>query len=98
MGYNLYRGVCFGCHGFKGTGFSFPPITNQFHILTDPQGLKSFFESVSPPMPELYPGLLTDDDVDLLVSYFKTLNFPFQPGYTRPTSGGRQSGRRYTPC
>jgi hypothetical protein len=39
-------------------------------------------------MPTLYPGLLTDDDIELLAGYFKTLDFPFQPGYTRPTSGG----------
>jgi alcohol dehydrogenase (cytochrome c) len=88
MASNLYHNVCFGCHGPGGAGFAFPPLTSQYHILTDPQRLKAFLESVTPLMPKLYPGLLTDDDVELLVSYFKTLNFPFQPGYTRPTSGG----------
>ena len=88
MGANLYHNVCFGCHGPGGAGFAFPPLTNQYQILTDPQRLEAFFESVTPLTPKLYPGLLTDDDVELLVGYFKTLNFPFQPGYTRPTSGG----------
>jgi mono/diheme cytochrome c family protein len=88
MGFNLYHNVCFGCHGPGGGGFAFPPLTNQFHILTDPQRLKAFLESVSPPMPKLHPGLLTDDDIELLAGYFKTLDFPFQPGYTRPTSTG----------
>lgn len=51
MGEKLYRGVCFGCHGPNGGGFAFPPITNQYHILTDPQRLKAFLESVTPLMP-----------------------------------------------
>jgi alcohol dehydrogenase (cytochrome c) len=89
MGANLYHNTCFGCHGFNGGGFAFPPITNQYHTLTDPQRLKAFLELVPPPMPKLYPGLLTDEDIELLVGYFKMLDFPFQPGYTRPTSGGR---------
>ena len=88
MGVNLYHNVCLGCHGFNGTGFAFPPITNQYHILTDPQRLKAFLELVSPLMPNSIPALLTDDDVELLAGYFKTLDFPFQPGYTRPTSSG----------
>lgn len=88
-GYNLYHGNCFGCHGAPATGgFNYPLLLRQSHILTDPKLLKHFFATVSPPMPKLYPGMLTDGDIRDLVSYLRTLDLPFQPGYTRPTSGG----------
>jgi len=90
-GYNLFHGLCFGCHGFPATGgFNYPVLLRQSHILTDPRLLKNFFETVSPPMPKLYPGLLADNDIDDLASYIRTLSLPFQPGYTRPTSKGTE--------
>jgi alcohol dehydrogenase (cytochrome c) len=89
MGYNLYHGLCVGCHGFPASGgFNYPLLLRQSHILTDPGLLKNLFATISPPMPKLYPGVLTDDDIQSLVSFLRTLNLPSQPGYTKPTSGG----------
>lgn len=88
-GERLYHWICFGCHSLPATGgANYPKLLSQSHILTDPTPLKSFFATVSPPMPKLYPGVLTDDDIKSLVAYTRALNLPFQPGYTRPTSAG----------
>ena len=84
----LYKVVCGACHGAAGAGSAFPTLSNQEHALTDPARLKAFFENVPPPMPKLYPGLLNDNDIDLLVSYFRQLPFASQPGYTPPKSAG----------
>jgi mono/diheme cytochrome c family protein len=89
MGYNLFHTVCYGCHGFpEAGGFNYPLLLRQSHILSDPDLLKDLLATISPPMPKLYPGVLTDDDIQSLVSYLQTLNLPSQPGYTQPTSGG----------
>ncbi len=88
-GYSLFHGLCFGCHGLPATGgFNYPVLLRQSHILTDPKLLKNLFMTISPPMPKLYPGVLTDDDIQSLVIYLRTLSLPFQPGYTRPSSAG----------
>ncbi len=84
----LYKVICSACHGQGGNGSAYPSLITQYHILTDAMRLKEFFATVPPPMPKLYPGMLSDDDVRLLVAYFKTLPITPQPGYTQPTSMG----------
>lgn len=89
QGQKLYLGTCRGCHGFPDTGgFNYPLLSRQSYILTHTDALKTFLQTVPPPMPLLYPGLLNDDDIEKLVSYIKTFNLTPQPAYTQPTSGG----------
>ncbi len=84
----LYDVVCSVRHGGTGQGYAYPTLRRQYHILTDAERLKDFFETVPPPMPKLYPGLLNDGDVKELVAYFKTWKLTPQPGYTQPKSDG----------
>jgi alcohol dehydrogenase (cytochrome c) len=62
---------CSQCHGLTGAGSSAPPLTRQSQ-LADPALLKQFLASVPPPMPRLYPGMLTDNDVEMIATYLKT--------------------------
>jgi hypothetical protein len=66
---------CGQCHGSPklaaATGGSAPPIGRQSQ-LADPELLKQFLATVPPPMPRLYPGVLTENDVELLAGYLKT--------------------------
>jgi cytochrome c553 len=93
----LYFQNCLQCHGATGSGQSAPPLLRQSQ-LADPQQLKQFLATVPPPMPRLYPGVLTDNEVALIAGYLSTL---FQCDSTsppqscsppaKPMSGGTQA-------
>lgn len=70
----LFFQVCTQCHGYDGSGVSAPPIIRQSQ-LADPELLKTFLETVPAPMPRLYPGLLNDEDVDLIAEHLRTVVF-----------------------
>ena len=55
--------TCIQCHGPTGGGTSAPPLGRQSQ-LADPDLLKEFLATVPAPMPRLYPGVLTDKDVE----------------------------------
>ena len=90
--------TCGQCHGPTGGGTSAPPLGRQSQ-LADPELLKQFLATVPPPMPRLYPGLLTDNDVKLIADYLKTSVFMCgtsdekqscaPPG--KPSSGGTKA-------
>jgi len=63
--------TCIQCHGPTGGGTSAPPLGRQSQ-LADPKLLKEFLETVAPPMPRLYPGVLTDKDAELIADFLKT--------------------------
>jgi glucose dehydrogenase len=95
-GLAVYVQNCAQCHAGGGVGSSAPPLLRQSQ-LADPALLKQFLATVPPPMPHLYPGLLTDDEVTLLAGYLKTDVFlcgePNQPQScdappTKPMTGG----------
>ena len=69
----LYSAVCVACHGQNGAGSAYPTLKRQSVILTDYDNLTEFFETITPPMPKLYPGLLSDEDIGHLVAYFTAL-------------------------
>jgi alcohol dehydrogenase (cytochrome c) len=78
-------------------GSSAPPIGRQSQ-LADPVLLKQFLATVPPPMPRLYPGVLTDNDVELLAGYLSTNVFNCGPNEpqrcaspVKPVSGGTQA-------
>lgn len=74
--------VCGGCHGFTGTGYTYPPVLRHTE-LGDPETLKDFLSSVPPPMPILYQsdgqGLLNDDEVELIAGFVKYLTSKKNP-------------------
>jgi alcohol dehydrogenase (cytochrome c) len=76
----VYWQACLQCHGFDGSGVSAPSIIRQSQ-LADPQLLKHFLETVPPPMPRLYPGMLEEEDVEMIAEHLRTFVFKCgQPG------------------
>jgi glucose dehydrogenase len=101
-GFAVYVQNCAQCHGSPGSpqGGSAPPLTRQSQ-LADPELLKQFLKNVPPPMPHLYPGVLTDDEVKLLADFLKTTVFmcgPNEPQSCKPPpqpmSGGTRAWRK----
>lgn len=78
--------VCGGCHGFTGTGYSYPPVLRHTE-LGDPKTLKDFLSSVPPPMPILYQpdgkGLLNEEEVELIAGFLKYLTSKENPQNTQ---------------
>src|SRR5262249_32193574 len=70
----LFFQACGQCHGQTGAGSSAPPLTRQSQ-LADPKLLKDFLATVLPPMPRLYPGLLKEEEVELIAEYLQTTVF-----------------------
>jgi len=57
--------------------------------LGDAEELKTFLEHVPPPMPVFYPGLLSDEDVQMIAAHLKSSvveNTGPASGYVRPAS------------
>ena len=90
--------ICGNCHGYSGQGFVYPPLVRQTQM-GDAQNLKNFLINVPPPMPHLYPGLLDDQDVQMIAAYLKTLTTssfahlpkdeqPATTPYQQPTTQG----------
>jgi alcohol dehydrogenase (cytochrome c) len=76
-----YLGVCGDCHGVTAQGQAYPSLERQTQLAGNPKALKAFLAYVPPPMPRLYPGLLSDEDVRLIAEYLKVLLTP--PSATR---------------
>jgi len=96
-------GPCGQCHSVEAQaasgGGSAPPLGRQSQ-LADPELLKQFLATVPPPMPRLYPGVLTDNDVTLIADYLKTRIFTCRPDEpqrrappAQPSSGGTPAWR-----
>ncbi len=95
----VYWQACLQCHGFDGSGVSAPSIIRQSQ-LADPRLLKVFPETVPPPMPRLYPGMLEEEDVEMIAEHLRTFVFKCgQPGGQsckppgEPKTGGRAAWR-----
>jgi mono/diheme cytochrome c family protein len=86
----LFGRVCGPCHGGNGKGRTFPSLTRMTSV-GDPEVLKRFLTHVPPPMPVLYPGLLTEDEVEQIAGFLKA-NVLDQTGSTegfaKASSGG----------
>jgi alcohol dehydrogenase (cytochrome c) len=70
----MFVQVCSTCHGTTGGASSAPPLTRQSQ-LADPELLKLFLATVLPPMPRLYPGLLKEQEVELIAEHLQTTVF-----------------------
>ena len=85
------------CHGPTGEGGSAPPLARQSQ-LADAKLLKEFFQTVPPPMPHLYPGVLEDKEVEMIAEYlasgvFNCSNHP-PPQSCKPPEKGESGGTK----
>lgn len=71
-----YDGVCADCHGVNAAGGTYPTLERQTQLAGNPEALKAFLAYVPPPMPRLYPGLLSDADVELIAEHLRVLLTP----------------------
>jgi alcohol dehydrogenase (cytochrome c) len=83
VGVALFVQNCQQCHGQGGTGGSAPPIVRQSQ-LADPELLQQFLETVPPPMPRLYPGLLAKSELASIAEYLT--KYVFNCGPDEPQS------------
>jgi alcohol dehydrogenase (cytochrome c) len=85
-----YVGVCADCHGMNAAGKVYPSLERQTQLAGNPEALKAFLAYVPPPMPRLYPGLLNDEDVQLIAEHLKVLLTP--PSAKEPPPSARPAG------
>jgi alcohol dehydrogenase (cytochrome c) len=85
-----YNGVCAQCHGVDAAGKVYPSLKRQTQLAGNSEALKAFLAYVPPPMPRLYPGLLSDEDVELIAKHLKVLLTA--PSATQPPPAARPAG------
>ncbi len=79
---DTYFSACSYCHGNEAQGKAYPSLERQTQLAGNPEALEAFLAYVPPPMPRLYPGLLSEEDVRLIAQRLKTLLTP--PSATQP--------------
>jgi cytochrome c553 len=92
----IYGQVCSNCHGSSGSG---PPLARQSQ-LADAKLLTEFLETVPPPMPRLYPGVLEEKEVKMIAEFLTTKVFNCGPDQAQncdppgnPKTGGTKEWR-----
>jgi alcohol dehydrogenase (cytochrome c) len=85
----LFASNCGPCHGSKGQGRTYPSLV-RLTQLGDPEELKTFLTKVPPPMPVLYPGLLSEDEVRMIAAFLKesVVDKNGPPAYVQPQAAG----------
>lgn len=71
-GKNLFAANCAGCHGADGSGLAGPSLRNLSTRLSDAK-IADVIKHPKPPMPTLYPSLLSGQDVHDIAAYVHTL-------------------------
>ena len=72
-GAELFAKNCLVCHNSsRDTARIGPPLANEGRKRTLAQIIRAI-EEPDPPMPKLYPGTLSEQDVDDIAAYVKTL-------------------------
>ncbi|HTU70615.1 MAG TPA: cytochrome c [Candidatus Baltobacteraceae bacterium] len=72
-GAELFTKNCLPCHGSSPEGARIgPSLVNQGRRSSLAQ-IERAIEAPDPPMPKLYPGTLTEQDVEDIAAYVKTL-------------------------
>jgi alcohol dehydrogenase (cytochrome c) len=73
IGEGLFARVCAGCHGASGEGAAGPSLEGISARATVEQTKDWIRNPKSAAMPKLYPESISDQDVDSLVAYLRTL-------------------------
>ncbi len=71
-GAELFKKNCAVCHGVAGAGAEGPSLRNERSRKT-PAQLEAWIENPAPPMPKLYPSVLSRQDVTDIATYVETL-------------------------
>jgi len=69
----LFAANCATCHGNRGFGGRIGPQLRDERKRKSADAIRSAIDDPEPPMPKLYPGTLTSEDVDDLTAYVETL-------------------------
>lgn len=72
-GYEVFAANCATCHGANGEGGSVGPSLRGESSRLDYGALVSWIEDPQPPMPRLYPKLLTNEEVRAAAAYVESL-------------------------
>lgn len=71
-GATVFAKNCAVCHGVGGAGGEGPPLRNE-SAKKDFAQTRAWIENPAPPMPKLYPGTLSDRDLDDVAAYVHSL-------------------------
>lgn len=69
----LFATQCAACHGDAGKGARIGPALAGERKHKDAEAVRAFILEPDPPMPKLYPSVLSAQDVDDLTAYVETL-------------------------
>lgn len=72
-GKTVFAAQCAACHGADGAGGQIAPTLRGERKRKDRAAVIEAIERPSPPMPKLFPGQLTSQDVADLVAYVESL-------------------------
>jgi len=71
-GKQVFAQNCASCHGATGQGGSGPSLENE-HIRKDEVAVAAWIKKPAPPMPALYPSVLSDKDVRDVAAFVESL-------------------------
>jgi len=71
-GKQIFAQNCAACHGVAGQGGMGPPLKNE-HIRKDEVAAADWIKKPAPPMPALYPGVLSEKDVRDVAAFVESL-------------------------
>lgn len=71
-GQNIFQNICAVCHGVKGEGGMGLPLKNIGDRLTQQQTIEKI-KNPKEPMPKLWPNVLSDQAVQEVAEFVRTL-------------------------
>ena len=69
----VYEAQCAACHGQRGIGGAVGPALQNESMRRSYQSVYAFVRDPSPPMPKLYPSVLTRSDLRDVSAYVESL-------------------------
>lgn len=72
-GQEIYARECEACHGRQGAGTQIGPSLKNERLRRSYQTVRDIVNDPQPPMPKLYPGRLTENQVKDVTAYVESL-------------------------